>query len=336
MLLNDFRGIFLTVYLSILFIIDVISLLIYILLLYFIIKRLIKNDGTVGREFYTIFVFNGILDIIFLIEEYISFKPAQLGLFKTFYVEIFPNTIFAGACYTYSLCQYMFIALSSLTVTFNRYYCIKYPLNYKFLWRSWKLFILATWPLIFAIPMFIVYHNAKVDYVEDESGRLSVVFLDANVNNILWYTTIYIHLAVLVLNFVLNVLLIKQCRQEVGKNAKRGKNFKLDITMAKFALVYYIIFVIVFGTEVVMTLALNSELYSLANDFLSTIPLCQSLLVFSPPYTLLILSDDLRKQFLSSLKCINLNTYKNKNSDKSVAIKSRSIDKKVKKTSIFM
>uniref|UniRef100_A0A0N4ZXJ0 Serpentine receptor class gamma n=1 Tax=Parastrongyloides trichosuri TaxID=131310 RepID=A0A0N4ZXJ0_PARTI len=207
------------------------------------------------------------------------------------------------------------MALSSLTVTFNRYYCIKYPLNYKFLFRGWKLFLFIVWPLSIALPIFIIYCTAKVAYVEDDSGRLSVGYIDSDINNILWYSIIYTHLAVLILNAFLNFLLIKACRNEVNKKIFKQKNFKMDVLMAKFALIYFTVFTIVFITEVALTLAMNMDNEGLSSDILSAIPVCQSLLVFSPLYTLLILSDDLRVKFLLSFNIQILNNHFNKGNE---------------------
>uniref|UniRef100_A0A0N4ZXI9 Serpentine receptor class gamma n=1 Tax=Parastrongyloides trichosuri TaxID=131310 RepID=A0A0N4ZXI9_PARTI len=228
-------------------------------------------------------------------------------------MNIFPHTFFAGACYTYSIAQYIFTALSSLTVTFNRFHCIKYPLNYKFLWSGWKLVLFAIWPLAISLPILFFFITEKVDYIEDDIGRLTLIYVNDHTSLILWNSLIYSHLVVLVVNSILNILLIRACRSESKKNAKRNKEFKLELIIARLALVYFIVFFILFITELAMTVALYGGFENLANDTLSAMPFCESLIVFTPLYSLLFLSDDLRTQYLLSFNIKILNNYLHKN-----------------------
>uniref|UniRef100_A0A0N5A145 Serpentine receptor class gamma n=1 Tax=Parastrongyloides trichosuri TaxID=131310 RepID=A0A0N5A145_PARTI len=297
MLAETTKGIILTILLSLLAIIDIISYCIYLTLLIFLIKKFFKDGKNISKGFYVLFIFNGILDLIFITEEYISFRIPQFGAFKHFYQETFSSTIFSGMCYTYALCQNTYIAFSGITISFNRLYTIKFPLKYTHFWKGWKLLILVIWPFFIIIPIFIIFCTSQVNYEEDEIGRLSAVYVDPHISTFLWMTTIYLHCASFISNGILNIILIYTLKTSFKYKSNIDKSFKMDVTMTKYAIIYFLIFSFALSIEIIETILLTFEEYALANDFLTLTTLCQTLIVFFPPYGLLFLSKDIRRSF---------------------------------------
>uniref|UniRef100_A0A0N4ZJ16 Serpentine receptor class gamma n=1 Tax=Parastrongyloides trichosuri TaxID=131310 RepID=A0A0N4ZJ16_PARTI len=295
-------GIALTVYYIITFVFDIFSFFLYATLLVFLIRRLIKKDPHICSSFFVIVIFNGFTDLLFMIEEYFCFRIPQVGLFEYFYTEIFPSYLISGMCYTYSICQLIFIALSGITLTVNRLFAIIFPINYQKFWSSWRLIPLIGWPLIICIPLFIKFYYAEVDYEKDETGRISVFYIDTNLNNILWSSAIYTHIFAIIVNGILNIILIYKLKKEFNNTKKNKKEIKLDVMMAKFAFFYFIFFLLTVAVEIGMVVASNNGKFRLAADLLTSYAIVESSLVYFTPYTLLILSKDIRIKFLSFIR----------------------------------
>uniref|UniRef100_A0AAF5D1B4 Serpentine receptor class gamma n=1 Tax=Strongyloides stercoralis TaxID=6248 RepID=A0AAF5D1B4_STRER len=115
-------------------------------------------------------MFNGILDLIFIVEEYITFRIPQAGFFEHFYVNIFSKYLISGMCYTYSVVQGVFLSLSGITITLNRYIAVKYFTKYDYLWSGWRLILLSIWPLIISVSIFTIFHKTEVEYALTHLG----------------------------------------------------------------------------------------------------------------------------------------------------------------------
>ncbi|CEF69823.1 7TM GPCR, serpentine receptor class g (Srg) family-containing protein [Strongyloides ratti] len=153
------------------------------------------------------------------------------------------------------------------------------------------------WPLFIVIPIFIKYYSIKVQYIKDYTGRQSVIIINEYDNNILWQITSYIHCITLTINGIMTIILIRLLKIELKKIIDTNNCYKVDISMTKYAIIYFILFGFVVIVEIPMTIASNLEFYDIANDLLTLTVLCQSLIVFYPSYGLLILCKDIRITF---------------------------------------
>uniref|UniRef100_A0A0N4Z1F6 Serpentine receptor class gamma n=1 Tax=Parastrongyloides trichosuri TaxID=131310 RepID=A0A0N4Z1F6_PARTI len=164
-------------------------------------------------------------------------------------------------------------------------------------------------PIFIVSPYFFRFLTTNVEYVEDDTGRLTFICSDENVNTLILDISLYSHCIFLAINIILNVVLIYTLKVSLKPNSKGIKIHKTDVNMTKFCIVQLITLTSNVIVEVTMTLAFSFENPSLANDALSVIVLCQSMIVFFPLYGLLYLSTSLRKQFYQS---IGLGKYVNK------------------------
>ncbi|CEF69682.1 7TM GPCR, serpentine receptor class v (Srv) family-containing protein [Strongyloides ratti] len=317
MLKNGTISIILTIYFGIIVTIDIISWIIYVLLLIFLIKCRIKNDRIISKEFFTLCIFNGILDIIFVIEEYINFRIPQFGFFDYFYINILSYSSIAGVCYTYSLCQVIVISLSGITLTCNRYYAIKFPTKYKEFWSGWRLFIFTIWPIGVVLPIFIIFCHSKVNFISDPStGRLTQNFVDNDVNNSIWTTTILFHIFSLLTNGILNILLVKTIKKEFKNNRINMQNSSnsdnsIDLAMAKYAFMHFLFFGMIAVLETIIVAAFRYNFDSLAFNCLTLFVLAETIMVFFSPYALLVLSKDIRIRFFIFIGFNKLNNVFN-------------------------
>uniref|UniRef100_A0A0N4Z634 Serpentine receptor class gamma n=1 Tax=Parastrongyloides trichosuri TaxID=131310 RepID=A0A0N4Z634_PARTI len=309
MIIIDAYTIFLKGLIGVIFAVDITSWIIYLVLIIFLLKCRIRGDQLVSKEFYTLCIFNGILDIIFVVEEYINFRIPQFGIFEDLYLKRLPGTFFAGACYTYSLCQVSIISLSGITITFNRFYAIKYPTKYKHFWSGWKLCLLTVWPVFIVIPIFIGFCDADVNYIVDEErGRFIQNFTDETTNDTIWSITLYIHIFSMILNAILNVFIIITTRSKHKLPKSTNKELRIDITMSKFTLIYFFSFGFVVILEIILFFAFKYKKKEISFNCLTFYILAQTIMVFFSPYTLLFLSKELRSkffQFCGLTKCFS-------------------------------
>uniref|UniRef100_A0A0N5C7B8 Serpentine receptor class gamma n=1 Tax=Strongyloides papillosus TaxID=174720 RepID=A0A0N5C7B8_STREA len=301
----------LTAYFIVIVIFDVISWIIYLLLLVFLIRCRLKDDRVISKEFFTLCIFNGVLDIIFVVEEYVNFRIPQFGFFEDFYEDVLAYSTAAGVCYVYSLCQIIVISLSGITLTFNRFYAIKFPTKYKEFWSGWKLFLLTIWPITVVVPIFIVYCSTKVNFIVDPlSGRIFQNFFDEKVNRDIWSVVIGLHITALIINGVLNIFLIRIIRKEFGSRTNvnnQDSDNRIDLAMSKYAIIHFICFGMIAILETVIVFAFKGGLTYLAYDCLTIYVLAETMMVFFSPYALLILSKDIRKRFFLFLGLGKLN-----------------------------
>uniref|UniRef100_A0A0K0ETP9 Serpentine receptor class gamma n=1 Tax=Strongyloides stercoralis TaxID=6248 RepID=A0A0K0ETP9_STRER len=225
--------IILKIYFGLCFVIDIFSFVLYILILFFIGNKIIKKDKTYSSGFYKIIMLNGILDLIFIVEEYITFRIPQAGFFEHFYINIFSKYLISGMC--------IYISLSGITITFNRYIAIKYHTKYSYLWSGWRLILLSIWPLIISVCIFVIFHKIEVEYTLTDIGVISVQYKDLETNNLIFKIRLIIYLFALCINIILNVILLYTKKKKnnlaiINKNIKK-REMKLEVTMAKFATV---------------------------------------------------------------------------------------------------
>uniref|UniRef100_A0A0N5CIU8 Serpentine receptor class gamma n=1 Tax=Strongyloides papillosus TaxID=174720 RepID=A0A0N5CIU8_STREA len=165
--------------------------------------------------------------------------------------------------------------LSGITITFNRYFAIKFPTRYRIFWSGWKVFLLIIWPLFITLPIFFKYISAEGIYIEDNIGRLSVTFVNLNVSNDIWMTSTYIHCISLLINLILTVMLILTARKKSRNSKGQNNSMKIDIMLTKYAFMYFIMFGLLVSIEIPMLIATNLGAYDLANNMFTLIALCQ-------------------------------------------------------------
>uniref|UniRef100_A0A0K0F1Q2 Serpentine receptor class gamma n=1 Tax=Strongyloides venezuelensis TaxID=75913 RepID=A0A0K0F1Q2_STRVS len=312
MLTNGVSSIFLTAYFILIVTIDILSWIIYLLLLIFLIKCRWKDDRVISKEFFTLCIFNGVLDIIFVVEEYVNFRIPQFGFFEDFYKDVLAYSTAAGVCYVYSLCQVIVISLSGITLTFNRFYAIKFPTAYKEFWSGWRLFLLTIWPVVVVTPIFIAYCRTPVNFIVDPlSGRIFQNFFDERVNNDIWSLVIGLHITALIVNGVLNIFLVRIIKKEFRRSrtnvSSQDSDNRVDLAMSKYALIHFVCFGMVAIVETIIVFAFRGNSTYLAYNCLTTYVLAETIMVFFSPYTLLILSKDIRKRFFLFLRLGKLN-----------------------------
>uniref|UniRef100_A0A913IBI8 Serpentine receptor class gamma n=1 Tax=Strongyloides stercoralis TaxID=6248 RepID=A0A913IBI8_STRER len=317
MLSNSVTGILLKIYFGLCFIINVFSFFLYILILIFIGSGIKKKDKFYSSGFYKLIIFNGILDLIFIVEEYITFKIPQIGFFENFYINIFPKYLISGICYTYSIAQTIFSSLTGITITLNRFIAIKYPTKYNYIWSSWRLILLCTWPLLISVPVFIIFYKKELEYGLISNGSITVYYKDFYLNHLIWQILVIIHSIGLCINITLNVILIYTIKTSdiLGKikNIDKKKEMRLEISLARFAVVYCTFFTILVCVEIAIIISMKNEAYYVIENIFTSYAFIQSVVIFFTPYTLLYLSSDFRKKFLFFIGCSKLYYLGNKN-----------------------
>uniref|UniRef100_A0AC35TY79 Serpentine receptor class gamma n=1 Tax=Rhabditophanes sp. KR3021 TaxID=114890 RepID=A0AC35TY79_9BILA len=286
------------VYYAILFLIDIFSTFFYIALLVFIIKELFKKKSAISKEFYVLFVLTGFLDLIFLFEEYFGFRFPQMGFFQHFYMDYLLTTSIFTWCLTYSLAQVILTASFGITASFNRLSCIYWPMYYPKLWSSWRLFLLLAWPF----PIITVYFIHFVQYpttfaLDDEDGVMVGSYADPIPTFQSWFIVFLSHILTLILVAILNFLLIRKLKKVSIVESLASQVSKTEITLSKFAQVYFVIILICVVDELILCIA-NEFGWIAAYKYGMTFYMAvESLIIFFPPYTLMIISNDVRKMF---------------------------------------
>uniref|UniRef100_A0AAF5D1I2 Serpentine receptor class gamma n=1 Tax=Strongyloides stercoralis TaxID=6248 RepID=A0AAF5D1I2_STRER len=260
---------------------------------------------------------NGILDLIFIVEEYITFRIPQAGFFEHFYINIFSKYLISGMCYTYSVVQGIYISLSGITITFNRYIAIKYHTKYSYLWSGWRLILLSIWPLIISVCIFVIFHKIEVEYTLTDIGVISVQYKDLETNNLIFKIRLIIYLFALCINIILNVILLYTKKKKnnlaiINKNIKK-REMKLEVTMAKFATVNCSFLTLLVCTEISIIIVITSQATTVAEIILTSYVFLETVMVFFTPYTLLYLSYDFRQKFFYFIGCYKLCFFGNNN-----------------------
>uniref|UniRef100_A0A913IFD7 Serpentine receptor class gamma n=1 Tax=Strongyloides stercoralis TaxID=6248 RepID=A0A913IFD7_STRER len=301
MLVNSVFGILLKVYFGLCFIIDIFSFFLYVLILIFIGNRLIKKKNLHSIGFYKLILLNGILDLIYIVEEYIIYRIPQVGLFEHFYIDIFPNLSICRIFSSYAQSQIIFASLTGITITLNRFIAIKYPSKYDYFWSGWRLILLCTWPFLIAVPMFVYFFEKEVAYMLTSSGSITLYYKEYYLNYLVWQILVIIDSSALCINIVFNIILIYTIKKsdilsKLSNNKK--KEMKLEISLAKFAVIYCTFFSIVVCAEICMIIAINLEAINVAEDIYTSFGFVETVFIFFTPYTLLYLSYDFRQKFL--------------------------------------
>ncbi|CEF69675.1 7TM GPCR, serpentine receptor class v (Srv) family-containing protein [Strongyloides ratti] len=290
------------IYLGTLMIFDFFSLIMYISLLIFLIKGRLRNDKLVSKEFHTLCIFNGILDVFFIIEEYFAYRIPLMGLFQKFYLEWYPTTSISGFLYIYSLYHIIYVSLSAITLTFNRYYAIVYPLNYKFFWSNYRLVILTIWPALVLFPILIFFYDTKIIFTQEpEIGRMAISVVVEEINKKLWEITLSIHIFALIINGCLNIMVIREIKNHLKMRTNSCFFFKFNSTMAKFAAFYFFSLLILVILEILIFLFFENNNIHLGFNFLTLYTFAQSLIVFYSPYALIITNNEVGKKFFKTI-----------------------------------
>uniref|UniRef100_A0A0N5CH70 Serpentine receptor class gamma n=1 Tax=Strongyloides papillosus TaxID=174720 RepID=A0A0N5CH70_STREA len=290
------------IFLGLLAICDFFSLIFYILLLIFMIKRRLKNDKVVTKQFHTLCIFNGILDILFIVEEYFSNRFPLIGFFQNFYLGDYTKTKISGLLYIFTVFYILYVSLSGITLTFNRYYAIVYPLKYDKNWSGGRLVFLTIWPALLLSPLFIIFYGIKVNFViESESGRMALTVIDPKFTIIIWQMTLTTHLVAIVINGFLNVMVIRGIKNHIKSSIRSYFFAKFNSTMAKYAFFYFATLTFVVILEVLIFIFFSNQLTSLGFHSLTVYTLAQSLIAFYSPYALILTNKEIRKKFLKDL-----------------------------------
>uniref|UniRef100_A0A0N4ZM11 Serpentine receptor class gamma n=1 Tax=Parastrongyloides trichosuri TaxID=131310 RepID=A0A0N4ZM11_PARTI len=323
---------FLSIYFGIIFIFDGISFLFYISFLAFLITKLIKKDIYFCPGFYTLIIFNGFFDILFLIEEQSSFRIPLSGSFENFYLKDFSNSPIASICTIYSMCHLIFIALSSITLSINRLHTLFNPFSYKKYWTGWKLILFCIWPILIELPIFLNYYPSEVYYAKDKYGRITVFFSDLKVYFKLFDIINHIHIVTLIINTFFNIILIVKLKKEVEKSKKINKHYRVNTLMSKFATCYFILIFFIITLENVMKLLAENKYYNMAESILTIYVIVESTIIFYTPYTFLIISNTIRLKYfkfiglkvsniVDTIESIVIVNRKNGNNDNKIVLK---------------
>uniref|UniRef100_A0AC35TLM6 Serpentine receptor class gamma n=1 Tax=Rhabditophanes sp. KR3021 TaxID=114890 RepID=A0AC35TLM6_9BILA len=270
-LINKNTHLVVLVYYVILVSADILSTLFYTALLTFIIKELLIKESTVTKEFYCLFVMTGLLDLIFIFEEYFSFRCAQMGLFESFYMNFMITSPLARYCITYSLAQLMLTAFFGIIASLNRMSSVYWPMKYLITYFA------------YVVPFEATYN------LDVEDNIMSVQWA--------WFVLMTAHIATLILVAVLNFLLVRKLKKVFKVKSSQSKISKAEINLAKYCQINFL--VILIGVIIELMLCLSNEL-AWVNTYkycMTAYMLIESLTVFFPPYTLLIISSDVRNKF---------------------------------------
>uniref|UniRef100_A0AC35UEK2 Serpentine receptor class gamma n=1 Tax=Rhabditophanes sp. KR3021 TaxID=114890 RepID=A0AC35UEK2_9BILA len=184
------------------------------------------------------------------------------------------SLMFLKTCYSYSL-----------RLSFNRLSSIYWPMYYPKLWSSWRLFLLLAWPF----PIITVYFIHFVQYpttfaLDDEDGVMVGSYADPIPTFQSWFIVFLSH----ILTLILKVSIVESLASQVSKT---------EITLSKFAQVYFVIILICVLDELILCIA-NEFGWIAAYKYGMTFYMAvESLIIFFPPYTLLIISSEVRKMF---------------------------------------
>uniref|UniRef100_A0AC35TUA9 Serpentine receptor class gamma n=1 Tax=Rhabditophanes sp. KR3021 TaxID=114890 RepID=A0AC35TUA9_9BILA len=288
------------IYYIICILIDIISTIFYVLLLIFLTSKLIStSDKTISKEFFVLFVISGVFDLIFLIEEYINFRIPQFAWFPDFYMNSYRYSIYVGPCFTYSIASLILIGLNSVNVSINRLTAILYPIKYSLIWSGLNLKLLIAWPILVTIIFFFSFIQAVGDYgIDDGDGRMYQIYTDEWVNQIIWYLLIGSHAITVLLVGTINYYVVSQMRK-ISSTGKVLTNItKTDIVFVKYTQVYFVIVLFTLGLECAQIISSNLGLIGVYNNCMTVYVGLETVLVFFSPFTLVILSREIRRRFL--------------------------------------
>uniref|UniRef100_A0A0K0G5D1 Serpentine receptor class gamma n=1 Tax=Strongyloides venezuelensis TaxID=75913 RepID=A0A0K0G5D1_STRVS len=286
------------IFLGLLAICDLFSLIFYIFLLIFMIKHRLKNDKIVTKQFHTLCIFNGMIDILFIVEEYFSNRFPLIGFFENFYLGDYTKTKISGILYIFSIFYIIYVSLSGITLTFNRYYAIAYPLKYDKFWSGFRLLFLTIWPAILLFPLFIIYYGIQIFFlIEKNTGRMAIVVLDTRITLQLWQITVTTHLVSIIINGCLNIMVIRGIKNHLKNSIHSYFFVKFNSTMAKYAFFYFTTLFIVVVLEILIYIFFSNQLNSLGFHSLTIYTLAQSCIAFYSPYALILTNKEIRKNF---------------------------------------
>uniref|UniRef100_A0AC35TST1 Serpentine receptor class gamma n=1 Tax=Rhabditophanes sp. KR3021 TaxID=114890 RepID=A0AC35TST1_9BILA len=291
-------------------IVDIFSTIFYVLLLYFIIKSLLsKKPSNITKEFYAMFVINGIMDLILMAEEYFTFRLPQMGLFHHFYLNILASS--------------PLLPFSS----FNRLTAAYWPVHYKKIWSSWRLILILSWPFPTFIIFFLTFIKYPASYILDLSdGTMSLGYIAVDPNVNAWIFLLILHAITITVIAIVNIILIRKLREVFTIHSTQPNITKTEIALAKFAQVNFVILSCVVIAEVLIFSSSANGWSTIYEHSLTVYFGLETLTNFFCPYTLLIISSDIRDQFFIFLhlrkKKIRL-THSYSNTKKVVTLKSQ-------------
>uniref|UniRef100_A0AC35U9V2 Serpentine receptor class gamma n=1 Tax=Rhabditophanes sp. KR3021 TaxID=114890 RepID=A0AC35U9V2_9BILA len=282
----------------ILFIFELFSTILYVLLLIFLVKMLATKNSQIRKHFFFPFVFNGVFEIMFIIEEYITFRIPTAQLFVDFYSQFLSSMNLPGKTAAFGICLEILIAFFAINTAFNRFSSIYWPFLYTNLWSGSKLIMLTIWPFVLIVPYFFFIIQFPATYVLDiYNETLSLTYQDENIFMSIWYVLMIIHILCLITISILNFLLIRKLNQ-----LSKGKVSKSEMILVKASIVNFVAMVCIASNEIFGVIATQFMWTNALDVCWSLYTLCETFLVFNAPYSLLILSKDIRSRFFIFIK----------------------------------
>uniref|UniRef100_A0AC35TU00 Serpentine receptor class gamma n=1 Tax=Rhabditophanes sp. KR3021 TaxID=114890 RepID=A0AC35TU00_9BILA len=293
----------LNIYYSILVLIDTLSSIFYISLLIFLGKRLFEKEKNGAKTFHILFMVVGWMDMLFIVEEYLSFRLPQFGLFETFYMEWFRFTSLPAICFTYSIAQIILTACMSGVIALNRFTAIAMPTKYLEVWCTRNLVASVLIPTTLCAIFFGFFCGAEADYsLSEDDGRMSVFYVNEFDANFIFFTLITAHASILVIIGLLNYGIIHSLKKQIKTTNTQIKTFRIDIILIKYAHVQFFLLLITFTAELLQILSANLQWNEMYNNLMSIYLAVETTMIFFSPFALLILSKDIRNKYFVFMK----------------------------------
>uniref|UniRef100_A0AC35U8L3 Serpentine receptor class gamma n=1 Tax=Rhabditophanes sp. KR3021 TaxID=114890 RepID=A0AC35U8L3_9BILA len=254
----------LNIYTVLLFIIDLFSTILYVLLLIFLIKMLATKNSKITKHFFSLFVMNGLFNLLFVFEEYLTFRIPRMKLFQTFYLIVLPSMNLPGKILALNRSLEMLLSLFSVNIAFNRFSSIYWPMYYSVLWSNFKLFMLMMWPFTICIPYFLYLMQ--------------------------FFVTLELDSSIEMLNFVTPNTTVAEEIINISKQ---------EIMLTKFSITNFAVALCIAFINILIIFAEMHNLNILYEICIFLFFITKSVFTFFAPYTLLILSNEIRMKFFT-------------------------------------
>uniref|UniRef100_A0A0K0E4U2 G-protein coupled receptors family 1 profile domain-containing protein n=1 Tax=Strongyloides stercoralis TaxID=6248 RepID=A0A0K0E4U2_STRER len=278
--------------------IQLISFIIYSMVIVFLIFLIYRGNRDTSTEFYIHFIVNGFVDILSNIFDILIRRLLVWGL----YHEFFESYLWVGNLSP--IIYYSTVAnceIGTVIITFNRYMQMHYPLKYKIFWTKRVTIIMVLLQIITPYLSYIYLVNYKVTLLYSEEKHYyyhSMIDKTASWNNsfimCIWSGSTFL------LAFFMNIFNIKKYIQIVLKNKNNSKSLSSKIYLySMYCLLISISLLLVFLNSCIKLYAVINNLKSLKEQASNNYEWIILLMTCCHPFLILILSKELRRKFLT-------------------------------------
>ncbi|XGW26086.1 hypothetical protein V3C99_007028, partial [Haemonchus contortus] len=264
----------------------------YIFVLFIIIGSKAK---TLKNAFYTLFVATGIADLISLCACCFIRVNRELGLGEEFRLIMQWCLILSGAG---ALAHF----IGNLIITFNRYSNICFFNKYELIWTRKKVFVVVIVQYIISFAATFHIFKAEMIYIHNEDGTVTYNGYEKSADLISTCTYFGVCLIYAIVSACFNVRILVKWKRW-SKNLRSLQHRHNDKGLLIYTMLVFSCTLLMCAQMIIRTVATFADLKTMKFWISMQYFWINDVMVSIPPFFLLLLSSDLRKEMVDRIRC---------------------------------